>query len=55
MNLRVLLAVSIDMGAAKGRVDIVHVRERVDALLHAARQRGDFLGCMTGSHVALLG
>ena len=55
MNLRVLLAVSIDVGAEKGAVDIDDVRERVDATLHAARQRGDFLGCMTGSHVTLLG
>lgn len=36
------------MVAEKAPEKMDDVRERVDAILHAARQRGDFLGCMTG-------
>jgi hypothetical protein len=49
---QLVVDVKLDAGTAAEADDI---RERIDSLLHRARQRGDFLPSMSGSETRLVG
>ena len=49
---QLVVDVKLDAGTATEADDI---RERIDSLLHRARQRGDFLPSMSGSETRLAG